>query len=255
MSLDEAIDELYGADLDDFVAERARLATELREEGDAAAGQTLAKLRKPSVASWALNQLARRNRREVDLLLDAGHRLREAQAGALSGAERETFEQARQTEREARSRLTREAEQLLRERGSASSTTLNQVGESLRAAAVSEDGRELLARGRFVQPMRGQGFDLVSELAGSIAPAAPAKSTRAADRGEEREAKQALRDAKAELRAAEQEARDAQREAERRRTDAENADREAEDARDKAEAAAALVEEAEKRVATFRRGQ
>src|SRR6266536_2491167 len=201
MSLDEAIDELYGADLDDFVAERARLAKGLREEGDGAGAQTMAKLRKPSVASWVLNQLARRNRREVDLLLDAGHRLREAHAGALSGAEREAF----------------------------------------------EDGRELLARGRFVQPMRGQGFDLVSELAGSIAPAAPAKSTRAADRGEEREAKQALRDAKAELRAAEQEARDAQREAERRRTEAEQAEREAEDARGKAEAAAALVEEAEKR--------
>src|SRR6266536_1742685 len=103
MSLDEAIDELYGADLDDFVAERARLAKGLREEGDGAGAQTMAKLRKPSVAAWILNQLARRNRREVDLLLDAGHRLREAQAGALSGAERDAFEQARKTERASRS--------------------------------------------------------------------------------------------------------------------------------------------------------
>jgi hypothetical protein len=252
MSLDEAIDELYGADLDDFVAERARLAKELRDGDDREAAQALAKLRKPSVAAWALNQLARRNRREVDLLLDAGHRVREAQAGALAGAEREAFEQARKTEREARSRLMREAEKLLSERGSASGTTLNQVGESLRAAAVSGEGRELLARGSFVQPLQGQGFDLVGELAGSLPAVPPAQPKRAADREEGRKAKEALRDAKEHLREAERDARDAQREADRRRAEAEQAEREAEDARDKAEAAAALVDEAEKRVASFR---
>src|SRR6266508_46216 len=88
MDLEQATDELYAADLDAFVGERARLAKALREAGQTEESQAFAKLRKPTVAAWVLNQLARRNRREVDLLLDAGHRLREAQAGALSGAER-----------------------------------------------------------------------------------------------------------------------------------------------------------------------
>jgi hypothetical protein len=246
VSLDAAIDDLYGADLEEFVAERTRLARELRDAGDRAGAQTLTKLRKPTVAAWALNQLARRNRREVDLLLDAGHRLREAQAGALQGADRDAFEQARRTEHDARSQLVREAEKLLRERGSAAGGTLDQVAESLRAGAVSEEGRELLARGRFVQPLRAQGFDLVSELAASVPPPAPGRRAPSSRREAERKAKQALRKANDELRAAEAAAREAQREAERRRAEADDAERAADEARSRVEAAAAAVEEAER---------
>src|SRR5437868_15153903 len=101
MDLEGAIDELYGASLEDFVSERTRWAKEWREAGSREQAEAVAKLRKPTVAAWVLNQLARRNRRDVDLLLDAGHRLREAQAGVLSGKEREGFEQARKTERDA----------------------------------------------------------------------------------------------------------------------------------------------------------
>jgi hypothetical protein len=85
VTLDEATDELYAADLDAFVADRTRLARELKEGGDGEAAAKLAKLKKPTVAAWALNQLARRHRRDVDLLLDAGHRLarhRKAWSGA-----------------------------------------------------------------------------------------------------------------------------------------------------------------------------
>lgn len=156
MTLDEALDELYGAPLDEFVAERKRLAQTLG--GDEA--KELTKLKKPNVAAWVLNQLARRERRDVDLLLDAGHRLRQAQAGVLRGAEKETFEDARRKESDAIKRLTKAAERLLRAaRGTASASALAQIEESLRAAAVTEEGREALARGRFVEPLRASGFD------------------------------------------------------------------------------------------------
>jgi hypothetical protein len=156
VTLDEALDELYGAALDEFVAERKRLANKLG--GDDA--KEVAALKKPNVAAWVLNQLARRERRDVDLLLDAGHRLRQAQAGVLRGAEKETFEDARRKESDALKRLTKAAERLLRDaRGSASASTLAQVEESLRAAAITEEGRELLARGRFTEPLRASGFD------------------------------------------------------------------------------------------------
>ena len=36
MTLDEALDELYGVDPDEFVAERKRLARELKDAGDRA---------------------------------------------------------------------------------------------------------------------------------------------------------------------------------------------------------------------------
>lgn len=156
MTLDEALDELYGAPLDEFVAERKRLAQKLGG-GEA---KELTKLKKPNIAAWVLNQLARRERRDVDLLLDAGHRLRQAQAGVLRGGEKESFEDARRKESDALKRLTKAAERLLRDaRGAASASALAQINESLRAAAVTEEGRELLARGRFAEPLRASGFE------------------------------------------------------------------------------------------------
>ena len=207
MSLDDAIDELYGAAPEDFVAERTRLAKSLRTAGLRDEADALGKLRKPSIAAWALNQLARRHRREVDVLLDSGHRLREAQAGLFGGGEKDAFETARRAEQDALSQLAAAAEELLGERGSASAATLAQVTESLRAAAVSPAGRELLARGRFTEPIRGQGFDLVGELAAGVPRRAPPKPVR--DRAAEKKARAGLREAKTALHAAERAAHEA----------------------------------------------
>jgi hypothetical protein len=174
VTLDEALDELYGAPLDEFVAERKRLAQKL----GGAEGKELAKLKKPNVAAWVLNQLARRERRDVDLLLDAGHRLRQAQAGVLRGGEKESFDDARRKESDALKRLTKAAERLLRDaRGSASASALAQISESLRAAAVTEEGREVLARGRFVEPLRASGFDAFAGI--DVPKRAPRKKAKA----------------------------------------------------------------------------
>jgi hypothetical protein len=137
VTFEEALDELYGASLADFVAERKRLAKELDRE-DAAA---FAKVRKPTAAAWTLNQLARSERRDVDLLLDAGHRLRQA------GLDKTAVERARTAEIDALKRLHTAAARL-----GASGQTLARVDEALRAAAVTEEGRAQLALGRFVEP-------------------------------------------------------------------------------------------------------
>ena len=50
MTLDEATDQLYGADLDSFVAERTRLARELRDAGD----RELVEVRTPALSEQAL---------------------------------------------------------------------------------------------------------------------------------------------------------------------------------------------------------
>src|SRR5437868_230857 len=216
MDLEGAIDELYGASLEDFVSERTRLAKELREAGSREQAEAVAKLRKPTTAAWVLNQLARRNRRDVDLLLDAGHRLRQAQAGVVRGGKRESFEQARQTEADALRRLGREAEKLLRSaRGNASDAVLKQIVQGLRAAAVSDEAREELARGTFVRPPdETSGFGLLSELVGELPPPSPAKQRRDEDRrakAELRETRKRLREAERELRTAEAEQRSAER--------------------------------------------
>lgn len=213
MDYESALDELFAAPPEDFVAERSRLAKELKADGRKVEAERLAKVRKPPLAAWVLNRLVRDHRREVDLLLHSGHRLRAAQAGVLRGAERDAFEQARRTEREAIESLVREAAKLLRARGSASDTVLKQVEDTLRAAAVSDEGRELLASGRFTQLVEGGGFELLTGLA----PKTPVSRSRAPakkqhDEEARRKAKAELADAKAQLRAAERAARAAEAE-------------------------------------------
>jgi hypothetical protein len=229
MTLDEAIDRLYAVPLADFTSERGRIVKELREEGKRDEAAEVGKLRKPTVAAWAVNQLARHHRRDVDLLLDAGHRLRQAQAGVLRGRDKEEFDRARATEREALQRLTNEAAELLG--GSTSSTTLARIAETLRAAAVSEEGREQLARGRLVSPLEPEGFSAL----GGLAPAKPPK--RAPRKNERKRAAEAQRAARERQRELERAARVAEREAEK-------LERAWQEAKKKADAARAAADEA-----------
>jgi hypothetical protein len=222
VTLDEALDQLYGVDPETFVPERKRLARELKDGGDGEAAAAVAKARKPTVAAWALNQLARTHRRDVDLLLDAGHRLRQAQEGVVGGADRAAFEQAQKTEREALRRLTQQASELL---GGASSQALSQISSTLRTAAVSEEGRELLARGRFVAPLEAEGFDVFGAL-----PPAPARPKRRAAAPKPKPSDE-LRRAKARLRELEQQTREAEREAASRKSEWTKAEQAAESAR------------------------
>jgi hypothetical protein len=207
VDLDQALDELYGADPDAFVAERKRLAKELKADGRSDDAAHLTKVRKPTVAAWAMNRLARTHRRDVDLLLDSGHRLRTAQAGVLRGDARETFEQAQRTERDTIGRLVRAAEELL---DGASASVLEQIAASLHAAAVSEGGRELLAAGRFTQPLTLEGFDALAGLAPPPSKR-PAKQKPSRDAEELKRARAELNEAKKRLRTAERTAYEAHR--------------------------------------------
>jgi hypothetical protein len=163
--LEPEIDRLYGLDLDEFTSERDKLARTLRKEGRRDEADEVKGLKKPTVAAWAVNQLARGNRRDVDLLLDAGHRLREAQRGVLGGADREAFDQARRTERKALDNLTKAAEQSL---GKPTAAMLDRVAKTLQAAVVTDEGRELLARGRLTEDFELTGFEALAPLAEGV---------------------------------------------------------------------------------------
>ncbi len=238
MTLDDALDHLYGVDPGEFVAERKRLARELKEAGDTASADTIAKTRKPTVAAWALNQLARKQRRDVDLLLDAGHRLRQAQEGVVGGDDRAAFEQAQSTERDALRRLTQQASELL---GGASSQALAQISSTLRTAAVSEEGRELLARGRFTEPLESEGFDVFGVLP------APRARVKKQTQTAQRKADDELKRAKERLRELEQKARESERDAARLKTEWQKAERAAESARAAQAQAQKELEEAQRR--------
>jgi len=70
--------ELFDLDPNDFVAARDALARELKAAGDKDNAAELMKLRRPTVALWALNQVARRDASAVDELLERAEAARRA---------------------------------------------------------------------------------------------------------------------------------------------------------------------------------
>jgi hypothetical protein len=80
----DAIAELFRAQPEAFVAERKRLSGELKTAGDKDGAQRLAKLARPSVSAWAVNQLYWRSRDEFEALLDTAKAVREGDLGAAA---------------------------------------------------------------------------------------------------------------------------------------------------------------------------
>ncbi len=169
----DAADELYAEPLESFTSSRNELARTLRAAGDKGASARVAALPKPTVAAWAVNQLSRRHRREVDLLLDAGHRLIDAQQGGHSAEE---VNAAARQQRDAVEGLVRRARSLLESR--ASEDTVRKVAETLRAASLTAEGREELARGRLTDAVTTTGWEILLGAAGTAAAGRPRKAGR-----------------------------------------------------------------------------
>ena len=82
MTYDDKVRELYQAPLDQFVAERKRLAAELRAAGDRAAAERLTKAHRPTMSAWVVNQLYWHARDAFDAMLATAARLREGELAA-----------------------------------------------------------------------------------------------------------------------------------------------------------------------------
>jgi hypothetical protein len=123
---DEAVIALYRAPLDKFVAERKRLASELKGGGDKAGGARLAALSRPPISAWTVNQLWFEARDAFDELFAAGERLR---SGDLS---------ASHAHRDALVQLRVHAEKVLAEGGhAATEATFRRIMTNLSALAAA----------------------------------------------------------------------------------------------------------------------
>jgi hypothetical protein len=78
------IGRLYGLPPERFTAARDDLAKRLRRSGAGEAAGAVKALRRPTVAAWAVNRLAREQPDALEELLDAGRRLAEAQDQAIA---------------------------------------------------------------------------------------------------------------------------------------------------------------------------
>lgn len=193
--------ELYGLPLGEFTRARDELARRLRKEGRREEADTVKGLRKPTTAAWALNQLARRREADVARLIEAGERLRRAQAELLAGGGRDELDAAAAEERELAGALARDAAAIASDAGAASSDALlEKLRSTLHAAAADEELAEELTAGRVLRESEAVG---VLGLTPAKAPPArrrePAKKRKPAPR-EVRELERRLKAARGEER-------------------------------------------------------
>ena len=212
INLDKEIDRLYGLPLGRFTEARDTRVKELRSGGEREAADHLKQARKPTVAAWVANQLARNERMNVRALLTAGEQLREGQAELMRGGKPDELRRAEESERRAITALLDAGREL-----ADGEATLRKLESTLRAAAIDSDARSLLERGRLTKELSPSGFG----LAGMPAPPkrrAPASKAPKRDPAAEKR-KRELAKARADLQEAQKRARAADREADKARKD------------------------------------
>ncbi len=187
----DGVDLLYRGEPDAFVAARDRLAKELRAGGDREAAAAVRKLRRPTVVAWAVNQVVRTHREEVEELMEATADVQRAQAAALGGEDpghaSGSLREAAHRRRRAVATLARVAADLV---GAAHA---DQAAATVDAASLDPDATALFLRGRLSRELPppagfGIGTEPAAEIdtpAGSAVPAdeAPPPATPQVDLG------------------------------------------------------------------------
>ncbi|MDQ1377497.1 MAG: hypothetical protein QOE15_1670 [Acidimicrobiaceae bacterium] len=154
--------DLYAVVPEQFVAARDTFVRRLRSAGDKAKAARIAKLRRPPLTTWALNQVARNVPALIEELLDAGGILRSAMEKALRG-DASDLRQARATERSAVDAIVDEAGRRIDEAGYTRTDVMNQrMAATLRAAIVDESVANLLQDGVLDRDQDAPGFGMDS---------------------------------------------------------------------------------------------
>jgi hypothetical protein len=257
-NIDKEIDRLYGLPLDEFTPARNRLARDLKKAGAKKEADEVAKLKKPSVSAWAVNQLRRHERMNVRALLTVSDQLAKAQRRLLAGrGQHGTLEEASDRQTNIISTLTKAAKRALTSGGHpATDATLDRIARTLRAVAVDEDGREKLKRGRLTEDLDPAGFGGL--FATPLPQRGKRETTRARESRKRRDQLEPLKTRVSKLRADVQERKRAAREADqlaaeaRRRVEA--LEEKAEGERVRLQQAEAGLAEAEGKLARARRG-
>jgi hypothetical protein len=147
MDLETVADELYSLPPSDFTSARDARAAEAKKAADRQLAAAIKSLRRPTVAAWLANQLARTHAEQLEELLQLGPKLRQAQQD-LAGADVRALSQDR---RRLLSALSGEA-QLFADGAQqrVSEATLQELESTLGTGLVDPAAAELLRSGRVV---------------------------------------------------------------------------------------------------------
>ncbi|MEV4941065.1 hypothetical protein [Streptomyces zaomyceticus] len=186
MDVERVAEELYGLKPAEFVPARDGYVAEARKAKDTAAAKAVAALRRPALAAWAANLLARQKHREVEQFLAVGETLREAHR-TLDG---EQLRSASRRRNQLVTALARTAADLAKEAGQpVSDTVLHEIEQTLHGVLADQDVAEEWSRGRLVKvPEAAVGFgavtpEVTAPTRPSTAEASPQRSRPAKERG------------------------------------------------------------------------
>jgi hypothetical protein len=171
-SVDDVAAELYAVEPPAFVAARSEAAREAREAGDRELATAIGKLRRPVVAAWAVNLLARDDAAGLGQLLALGGDLREAHQ-QMRG---EALQRLSRQRHDMLAALAGRARQLAADAGHPlGAEAAQQVVQTLGAALADPDAGREVQRGRLVAPLSYTGFGpLSAETPVTAQPSRPA---------------------------------------------------------------------------------
>jgi hypothetical protein len=159
MRYDDAVASLFQVPVEQFVAERKRLAGELKTAGDKAGAAKLAKLARPPISAWVVDQLWWHARAAFDALFETAQRLRDGKLDAMAA------------HRDAIAKLRSHATKILTDaEHGATEATLRRVTQTLSALAASGSWEPDLP-GALSADRDPPGFEAVG--ISNLAPAAP----------------------------------------------------------------------------------
>jgi hypothetical protein len=154
--VDRHIEELFATPLKEFTRARNAKVTSLKAAGHREQALLLQRLGRPSVALWAVNQLARLVPEQVSQFVDLVQRARRNQ---LSDP-RATAE-AMQAQRAGLAALTRRAAEAMTKAGYRAAAP-ERISNTLLGAAVDRNLAEDLRRGRLTAELPAPGFEVLS---------------------------------------------------------------------------------------------
>ncbi|MGH3899472.1 MAG: hypothetical protein ACRDTA_14775 [Pseudonocardiaceae bacterium] len=186
-SVDDVAAELYAVEPSAFVAARTEAARTAREVGDRELAAAIEQLRRPALAAWALNLLARDDVAGLARLVALGEELREAQQ-QLRG---ETLQRLSRERHEVLATLTRRARKLAADAGHPiGAEAAHQVEQTLGAALADPGAAQEVRAGRLVTPLSYAGF---GPAVGSMPAVARSERAQPAHRGKPRDEELAQR--------------------------------------------------------------
>jgi len=161
--LEAELDALYGREPDAFVAARDDLVRRLRSAGRKEDAASVKRLRRPTVAAWALNQLSRGHGDAVARLIRQGDDLRRVQEELLAGRGRDHLRTATTARRATLDELADVALGLLSGMGRTGvEAHRDDVLATLEAASLETDAGADLLQGRLAAGLAPTaGFDLL----------------------------------------------------------------------------------------------